>query len=71
MSNFQSSSPKGPKPSSRFLTIHDVAERLGVCERTVQRWITDGQLVAHKFGHLVRISEADLALFIASRRRFG
>lgn len=71
MPNPLPSSSKASKLASKFLTIHDVAERLDVCDRTVQRWITQGELVAHKFGHIVRISEADFASFVASRRRIG
>jgi excisionase family DNA binding protein len=51
-----------------FFTIADVAERLNVCERTVRRWIDFGLLRVHRFGRTVRISEADLAAFLATHR---
>jgi excisionase family DNA binding protein len=49
-----------------FFTIADVAERLNVCERTV--WIDSKSLPAHRPGRLVRISQADLATFLATHR---
>jgi excisionase family DNA binding protein len=52
----------------RFFTIADVAERLNVCERTVRRWIASKSLPAHRPGRLVRISNADLAAFLATHR---
>ena len=52
----------------RFFTISDVAERLGVSTRTVRRWIGAEDLVAHRFGGIVRISEKDLRAFLALHR---
>ena len=37
--------------------IPEVAERLHVATRTVRRWIKSGDLVAHRFGGVVRIAE--------------
>jgi excisionase family DNA binding protein len=51
-----------------FFTIAEVAERLNVCERTVRPWIAAELLPVHRFGRTVRISEADLAAFLALRR---
>ena len=51
--------------NTTFFTIAEVAERLNVCERTVRRWIAFGLLPVHRFGRTVRISEADLAAFLA------
>jgi excisionase family DNA binding protein len=51
-----------------FVTITEVAERLNVCERTVRRWIDSKALPAHRLGRLVRISQADLAAFLATHR---
>ena len=52
----------------KFFTIAEVAERLGVSTRTVRRWIRAGDLVAHRFGEIVRISEKDLRAFLALHR---
>jgi excisionase family DNA binding protein len=51
-----------------FFAIADVAARLDVCERTVRRWIKSRALPVHRIGGLLRISEADLAAFLALRR---
>jgi excisionase family DNA binding protein len=59
------------QPGQRFSTVAEVAERLGVSDRTVYRWIANGELVAHRLGGSVRISEADLELFLAARRDDG
>ena len=52
----------------RLFTIAEVAERLDVAERTIRRWIKSGDLVAHRFGRVVRIAELDLRDFLAARR---
>ncbi len=46
--------------SERELTPREVAERLGVTARTVQRWIADGRLPAHRVGGRHRVRPADL-----------
>ena len=52
----------------KFFTIADVAEITGVATRTVRRWIERGELVVHRFGAAVRITEADLKVFLALHR---
>src|SRR5215471_3676315 len=59
-----------PKAAGRakapiFFTMQQVAEGLGVVPRTVQRWIKQGILAAHRFGTRVRVAESDLAAFLA------
>jgi len=51
-----------------MLTVNDVAARLQVCTKTVRRWIGGGDLQAHRLGHLLRVSEQDLAAFLARRQ---
>jgi excisionase family DNA binding protein len=51
-----------------FFTIGDVADFLGVSERSVRRWIKSGDLPAHRFGGAVRIAEADLRAYVATHR---
>jgi excisionase family DNA binding protein len=57
-----------PREQIKFLAIPEVAEQLGVSTRTVRRWIENLELIAHRFGHAVRISERDLRAFIAMHR---
>jgi excisionase family DNA binding protein len=56
------------KSATKLFTIEEVAECVGVCDRTVRRWIEKGLLVAHRFNGLVRISEADFQAFLAAHR---
>ena len=66
---------KPPPPTSgasstlpRLLSIETVAETLNVSTKTVRRWISQGELPVHRLGRQLRISEADLAVFIARSR---
>ena len=56
------------EPLTKFYTVAQVADALGVSVRSVRRWIKRGDLVAHHFGTTVRIAERDLKAFIARRR---
>jgi excisionase family DNA binding protein len=61
--------PSKPKPKiNAFWTIQGIAEHLDVSPRTVWRWIDAGDLVAHRFGRSVRISDSDRRAFLAARR---
>jgi excisionase family DNA binding protein len=62
--------PRRPQRDVRleFFTVVEVAERLRVSTRTIRRWIDCGQLVAHRPGGVVRISENDLCAFLALHR---
>ncbi len=51
----------------RYYSIQAVAEALDVSERTVRRWIANGDLVAHRLAG-VRIADVDLRSFLALRR---
>jgi excisionase family DNA binding protein len=53
---------------SKFYTIEQIADCLDVSTKTVRRWIDKKLLVAHRFGGVVRVSEADFAAFLALRR---
>ena len=53
---------------TKFFTINEIAECVGVSDRTVRRWIEKGLLVAHRFNGLVRISDADFRGFLATHR---
>jgi excisionase family DNA binding protein len=58
-----------PTRLPRFLSVHEVHEQLGVSAKTVRRWIERGELHVHRLGRQLRISEEDLAAFIAQYRR--
>ena len=60
--------PRRHREEIEFFTVAEVAERLGVSTRTIRRWIENLELIAHRFGHAVRISERDLRAFIAMHR---
>jgi len=51
-----------------FYTIRVISEALDVSPRTVRRWIDRGELIAHKLGHSIRISDNDFRVFLARRR---
>ncbi len=56
--------------SDTQMTIKDVARTMEVDEKTVRRWIKNGELQASKdiFGHY-QISRSELNAFIEQRRR--
>jgi len=56
------------KSMTRFYTVAEVADLLVVSTRSIRRWIARGELLAHKFGRQVRISEIDLRAFVERRR---
>jgi excisionase family DNA binding protein len=49
-------------------TVRQTAEYLGVCDRTVRRLIAVGDLLSHRIGRSVRVSEADLRAYFARSR---
>jgi excisionase family DNA binding protein len=53
---------------ARLLSIAQVALNLGVSQKTVGRLIKDGQIPIHRIRGQVRISEADLAAYLARSR---
>jgi excisionase family DNA binding protein len=56
------------KSMTRFYAVAQVAELLVVSTRSVRRWIAAGDLLAHKIGRAVRISEIDLRIFLRGGR---
>jgi excisionase family DNA binding protein len=51
------------EPRDELLTVEGVAERLGVHEQTVRRWLRDGQLngvmLSRRAGYRIKESELD------------
>jgi excisionase family DNA binding protein len=54
------------RPLTKLRTINETAEILNVSSRTVRRLIESGALPVHRLGRLVRISDADIAAFLAA-----
>jgi excisionase family DNA binding protein len=48
----------------RWLGTSEACEQLGVNLRTLYRFIDEGQLLAYRFGRVIRIKEEDLADFV-------
>jgi excisionase family DNA binding protein len=53
----------------RLLSLREIADTLGVSIRTVHRFIGSGDLKVHRIGHQVRVSPADLDIFLKVRRQ--
>jgi excisionase family DNA binding protein len=56
-----------PATDLALLQIKDVAALAKVCPKTVRRWIAANQIAVVHLGRSVRISQAELARFIAAR----
>lgn len=52
----------------QLLTLDEVADRLRVSRRTVQRLVTAGELRTVRFGGNTRVTERELAAFVAARQ---
>jgi excisionase family DNA binding protein len=57
-----------PPKCKRFLSIREVAEELGISERSVWRLIEDGELPVHRFGSSTRVKREDLDAYIERSR---
>jgi excisionase family DNA binding protein len=53
----------------RLYSIKEAAPLIGVCSKTIRRWINRGELHVHRLGRQIRISEEDLIAYLANRRR--
>ena len=54
--------------SIKWLSTKEASERLGITLRSLYRFIDEGDLVAYKFGRVIRIQEADVDRFIQASR---
>ncbi|MHB8220518.1 MAG: helix-turn-helix domain-containing protein [Acidimicrobiales bacterium] len=52
----------------QWLSTKEAADRLGVALRSLYRFIDEGELVAYKFGRVIRLREGDVEDFIESCR---
>lgn len=51
-----------------LLSVADVAERLDVSVKTIRRLIDSKSIAIHRIGRQIRISEADLAMYVKGQR---
>jgi excisionase family DNA binding protein len=56
------------RPVAKLRTIDETAELFNTSTRTVRRLIESGALPVHRLGRSVRISDADIAAFLAANR---
>jgi excisionase family DNA binding protein len=62
-----------PEPDSadepiQWLSTAEAANRLGITPRTLYRFIDEGQLVAYRFGRVIRLKTRDVDAFIEACR---
>jgi len=48
----------------RYLPVQEAAERLGVTDQTVLRWVKKGFLRASKIGRIIRVDEESVDLLL-------
>lgn len=53
---------------TEWLGTKEAAERIGVTQRTLYRFIDRGELPAYKFGRVIRVKVTDVAEFIEGNR---
>ncbi len=51
-----------------FLSVEEVARRLGLKEETIRTYIREGSLNAYRFGNVLRIRVDDFEKFVEERR---
>ena len=56
------------RPVTKLRTVDQTAELFNTSTRTVRRLIASGELPVHRLGRSVRISDADIAAFLAATR---
>jgi excisionase family DNA binding protein len=51
-----------------FLSVEEVAKRLGLKEETIRTYIREGSLTAYRFGNVLRIRVDDFEKFVQERK---
>ncbi len=51
-----------------WLSTKEVAEWLGITLRSLYRFIDEGDLVAYKFGRVIRLQKSDVEAFLEASR---
>ncbi len=60
--------PEAVSEPIQWLSTAEAASRLGITPRTLYRFIDEGQLVAYRFGRVIRLKTHDVDLFIEACR---
>lgn len=55
--------------NEKIYNLEDLQETLGVGERTLLRYLSEGALTGFKIGREWRFTDEDIQLFIAKRRK--
>lgn len=61
-SNFESNGTwRGMSSTQKLVSLQDGAAQVGVCVKTLRRWISDGRLTGYRLGpRAIRIDQAEL-----------
>ena len=51
-----------------FLSVEEVAKRLGLKEETIRTYIREGSLNAYRFGNVLRVRIDDFEKFVEERK---
>jgi len=51
-----------------FLSVKEVAKRLGLKEETIRTYIREGSLNAYRFGNVLRVRVDDFEKFVEERK---
>jgi excisionase family DNA binding protein len=51
-----------------FLSVEELAKRLGLKEETIRTYIREGSLNAYRFGNVLRVRVDDFEKFVEERR---
>ena len=51
-----------------FLSVEEMAKRLGLKEETIRTYIREGSLNAYRFGNVLRVRVDDFEKFVEERR---
>ena len=60
-----------PTPLEPLLNIDQTAALLGICSKTVRRYIREGELPSIRVVGRVRLDPADIRAFVAGHRTVG
>lgn len=55
-------------PPEEYLSIAEIAKLLGLKEQTIREYIKRGDLVAYRFGKVLRVKREDFTRFTDSKR---